>query len=44
MDKNPEATDDDKSMLRDEIARRQHHLLTQAVGDTERKSARKTKI
>lgn len=44
MDKNPEATDDDKSMLRDEIAHRQNLAINKALGTTPEKPVRKNKI
>lgn len=44
MDKNPEATEDDKQMLKDEIARRQKLAINKALGTIPEKPVRKNKI
>lgn len=44
MDKNPEATEDDKQMLKDEIAQQQNIMLSEAIGETVAKPGRKNKI
>lgn len=44
MEKNPEATEADKQMLKDEIARQQKLTINKALGTTRAKAVRKNKI